>query len=238
MEFKKYDEHNNFSYCFGGFPTYELIAKCPEKVMKVFVSSKLKKNDEWEKIKTLCEKHKIPIEQNDRQIDQLAQKGNVFIVGVFKKYQNKIDNQNTVVLNNPSDMGNIGTIMREMLGFGYKNLAIIKPCADYFNPKVIRASMGAIFSLNVEAFDSFEDFEKQNSLPLYLFMLNGKTKLSEIENQSENHALVFGNEATGLPANFANKGTSVVIKHSNQIDSLNLAISVGIAIYQLSKNKF
>ena len=238
MEYKKYSEENDYSYSFGGFPTYEILKNNPQKVIKVFVSSKLQKNDEWQKLETLCTLNNIAIEQNDKQIERITQKGNIYIVGVFKKYQGKLDDGNTIVLHNPSDMGNLGTIMRIMVGFGYKNLAIIKPCADYFNPKTIRASMGAVFSLNIQTFDSFEDFEKQNKLPLYLFMLNGTTSLNELNCVKDSHALVFGNEATGLPKDYTSKGTSVKIKHSGNIDSLNLAISVGIATYQFSKDKF
>ena len=43
-----------------------------------------------------------------------------------------------MVLVNPSDMGNMGTIIRTMLGFNYVNLAIIRPGVDVFDPRVIR----------------------------------------------------------------------------------------------------
>ena len=239
MEFKKYLEDSDISYSFGGFPTYELLKNKADVVIKVLVSEKLEKNDEWAKIEALCKQHNILIEQNQKQIERIAPKGNTYIVGVFKKYkQNTLKNENSVLLVNPSDMGNLGTIMREMLGFGYKNLCLVSPCADHFNPKVIRASMGAIFGLNVSLFDSFEQFEKQNTLPLYLFMLNGTTNLSEIENIKTPHCLVFGNEATGLPKDFVTKGTNVKIHHSNAIDSLNLSMSAGIAMYEFSKENF
>ena len=45
-----------------------------------------------------------------------------------------------------------------MLGFNYYNLAIIRPGVDVFDPRVLRASMGAMFHLNIEYFDSFEDY--------------------------------------------------------------------------------
>ena len=239
MEFKKYEESGNISFCFGGFPTYELLKNKPQHSKKVFVSSKLQKNDEWQKIEMLCKEHNILIEQNDKQIERLGAKGNTFVVGVFEKYRAKVEkNQNAVVLDKPSDMGNLGTIMREMLGFGYKNLIVTKPCADFFNPKVVRASMGAIFGLDVETFESFDDFEKQNTLPLYLFMLGGTTNLSQIKGIKSPHALVFGNEATGLPKDYAKKGVTIKIHHSTDIDSLNLGMSVGIGLYEFSKKNF
>ena len=242
MEFKKYNEELEYSYCFGGFPTFELLKNHPQDVIKILTSSKLQKNDEWKKIEELAKSNNISIEQNDKLIEKLSQKGNTYIIGVFKKFQCTNSQKNTVVLVNPSDMGNLGTILREMLGFGYDNLTIIKPACDHFNPKVVRASMGAIFSVNTNIFSSFEEFEKQNTLPLYLFMLNGSENLSQLNMKnnkiSSPHALVFGNEATGLPKDYVSKGTSVKIHHSNKIDSLNLSMSVGIALYEFSKEKF
>ena len=63
-------------------------------------------------------------------------------------------------------MGNLGTILRSCLGFGMKDIAIIKPGVDIFDPKVVRASMGSIFSLNISYFNSFEDYK--NALVLKL----------------------------------------------------------------------
>ena len=56
-----------------------------------------------------------------------------------------------------------------------------------------------------------------------------------IHNADQKFSLVFGNEAKGLDDSFLKEGTSVVIKHTNNIDSLNLPIAVGIAIYEFSK---
>lgn len=46
-----------------------------------------------------------------------------------------------VVLHNPSDVGNVGTILRSALGFGFRDVAIIRPGVDPFDPRVLRASM-------------------------------------------------------------------------------------------------
>jgi TrmH family RNA methyltransferase len=157
-------------------------------------------------------------------------------MGVFKKYNMNIDhNANQVLLVNPSDMGNLGTIIRVMLGFGYKNLSIIKPCIDIFDPKVIRASMGAIFNINIQLFDNFNDYEKINKNFKYPFMLQATNTLQSLEKKETPHTLIFGNEASGLDISYKNIGIPLLIKHTNQIDSLNLSMSVGIALYEFSK---
>ena len=109
---------------------------------------------------TLCEKQNIEIRYDDKSINKISDKENCFVVGVFKKFSSKLVDDKHVVLVNPSDMGNIGTIMRTMLGFNFKNLIIVRPCVDVFNPKVVRASMGAIFSLNIVEFDNVEEYLK------------------------------------------------------------------------------
>ena len=96
-------------------------------------------------------------------------------MGVFKKYENSLDHtKNQVLLVNPGDMGNLGTIIRVMLGFNYNNLAIIKPCIDIFDPKVIRASMGSLFSMNIKLYDSYKDYAQENQNLKFPFMLKAK----------------------------------------------------------------
>ena len=67
-------------------------------------------------------------------------------------------------------------------------------------------------------------------------MLDGEVKLHEVK-VPERYSLVFGNEATGLPAEFHDYGTSVVIKQLNTIDSFNLDNAVSIGIYEFTRRK-
>lgn len=55
---------------------------------------------------------------------------------------------------------------------------------------------------------------------------------------TEPYSLVFGNEATGLPDDFASFCQTVIIPHSNGIDSLNLPIAAGIAMYEFTKARW
>jgi TrmH family RNA methyltransferase len=236
MEYKKYSKDSLYSYSFGAFPTYELLKNKNIPVDSIILHEKLEKSKDLENILKLAKSRNIKIITNGKLIEKLSSKGNIYIVGVFKKYDMNIDNsKNQVLLVNPSDMGNLGTIIRVMLGFNYTNLAIIKPCIDIFDPKVIRASMGAIFNTNIELFDSIEDYLKVNTNEKYPFMLKGKTYLQNTTQKKTPHTLIFGNEATGLNDSYLNIGTPIKINHSANIDSLNLSMSVGIALYEFSK---
>lgn len=68
-------------------------------------------------------------------------------------------------------------------------------------------------------------------------MLNAETSLHNLKPE-EVFSLVFGNEAKGLPEEFASIGTPVVIPHLKGIDSLNLPVAAGIAMYEATKNRF
>lgn len=79
-----------------------------------------------------------------------------------------------------------------MLGFNYYNLAIIRPGVDVFDPRVLRASMGAMFHLNIEYFDSFEDYLKRfPSHDIYTLMLKGATNIHKVESKEGYHSLVL-----------------------------------------------
>ena len=67
-------------------------------------------------------------------------------------------------------------------------------------------------------------------------MLKGKKVLGKFKIEDSKFDLIFGNEASGLPDDLLDYDESVVIKHSDKIDSLNLPISVGIALYEFSKS--
>ena len=236
MNYKKYSKEENISYSFGGFPTYELLTQKPQSVIEIILHEKAQKTDELSKILKVAKEKNIKISTNGKMIEKLSGKGNTYIMGVFKKYSANIDNNsNQVLLVNPSDMGNLGTIIRVMLGFGYNNLGRIKPCIDIFDPKVIRASMGAIFSMNIQLFNSYDEYEKVNKNHKYPFMLQANSILQDIQEKKTPHTLIFGNEASGLDCHFKDIGTPLLIKHSNMIDSLNLSMSVGIALYEFSK---
>lgn len=233
---KRYKREDEVSYALGITLTFELLNYSAEYATRVYVHSQMQRNESFEKLEALCKKNHVPMEFSDKPFNILSQKENCYVIGEFKKFQRPVEkNANHVVLHNPSNAGNMGTIMRSAAGFGVTNLVIITPAVDEFDPKTVRASMGAIFRLNISVFDSFDKYlEKYGRREIYPFMLKAKKKLYELE-VKEPFSLVFGNEATGLPDSFLEVGTSVIIPHSNRIDSLNLPIAASIALYETTK---
>lgn len=236
---KKYKKDSPVSYTLGITLTIELLKEKIEYVNRVFIHSKTTKNNAFLLIEELCNKSNIPLIYNDKVFNILSDKENCFIIGEFRKFEFSIEqNNNHIVLVNPSNAGNLGTIIRSMVGFDLKDLVIITPAVDIFDPKCIRASMGALFHLNFVHYDNFLDYYNKNILRNYYpFMLQASDNLSKTE-VKEPYSLIFGNEATGLSEEYLNYGKSLIIKHSHNIDSLNLPIAASIGIYEVTKNKF
>lgn len=239
-KYKKYKKDFDYSYTLGIYLTIELLTYKPKQVIEVIVSTNTEDSDGVSKIKTLCDQHHIPFSVQDKMIQILSPKNNCYAIGFFHKYnEDLLPKENHLLLVNPSDAGNLGTMIRAGLGFDITNIGIISPGVDIFDPKAIRASMGSLFHIHFHYYDSFEEYQlTYDQHKLYPFMLQAKKKLSEIESTEKPFTLIFGNEATGLDQSFLNIGTSVIIPHSNKIDSLNLSVAASIAMYEMTKKNF
>ncbi len=229
---KKYQKDFAYSYTTGFYPTFELIKYKKEYLKCVYVNPSAVDTDGFKKLQTSIHKEKIIISEN--VFNKLMLKENDNVIGVFDKYNDKLDkDDNHVVLQRPSDMGNLGNIMRTMNAFLYKNLAIIVPTADIFNPKTIRASMGSIFKINIELFTSFEEYiEKYKDHTYYPFALQNSKPMQSLKNNKKPYSLLYGNESTGLDRELLNENT-LKIEQAADIDSLNLTTAVAVSLYYI-----
>lgn len=236
---KKYKKDSMHSYTLGTTLTFELLHNRRNIVNKIYIHPNLNKDETYYKLLELVSKYNISVEEGIKPFNILADKDNCYVIGEFEKYEEKLAMGNHIVLVNPSDAGNLGTIIRSALGFGITDIAIIKPAVDRFNPKVVRSSMGACFKVRIQYFDSFDEYINQYpNRDIYTLMLQAKTNLAQIIHPQNCFSLVFGNEGSGLPLEFLNIGTPLIINHSHDIDSLNLPIAVSIALYEFTKDKF
>jgi TrmH family RNA methyltransferase len=238
MNLKKHKNILDYSYSLGMAPTLELLGKRKEQVKTVYIHPEYECKDPSKNIFEICEAANVRYEIGVKAFNKLADKDNTYVIGVFNKYSDNASNDAPhAVLANPSDAGNLGTIIRTGLGFGFGDFVIIRPGVDIFDPKTIRSSMGAAFHARFSRFETFADY--MHAFPnhkLYPFMLNGKSALDDIAAPHSRFSIVFGNEATGLPNEFLTYGESVRIEHNSSIDSLNLSIAFGIAAYKFSKD--
>jgi len=229
---KPYKKQFDHTYSFGVFPTLELLGYRPEQMLRVLVSPKGERNEGMQKIREVCARHDIPVEVQGKVVARLAPAENCYAIGVLGKWECRLDDaRDHVALVNPGDMGNLGTIIRTMVGFGVGDLAMVRPAADVLDPRVILSSMGAVGQVRFEYFDSFEDYRSGFPRAMYPFMVSPRAAPLRQVVFDRPCALIFGNESRGLGAEFADIGAAVTIPHSDRIDSLNLAVAVGIALH-------
>ena len=230
-----YSARLDYSYAPGVFPSMECLKHRPALVRRVLLHSSAAGREGADKLRALAESLGVRVEEADRALSRVSGKENCFAAAVFAKFEDDLDpGKPHVVLHHPGDSGNVGTILRTALGFGVEDLALIRPCVDLFDPKTVRASMGSLFSLRVRVYDSFEAY--RGDFPghqLFPFMLDASLPLREVLQSPVKtpYTLIFGNEGSGLPAEFAEFGQPVRIESNDKVDSLNLAIAAGIAIY-------
>ncbi len=228
-----YDQRLDYSYAPGIFPAMEALTHRPQCVRRVLVHSQGQEG--VEKLTALAEEKGIRVEVADRALSRVSGKENCYAAAVFGKFSDTLSpRQPHVVLHCPSDSGNVGTILRTALGFGVEDVALIRPCVDLFDPRTVRATMGALFSLRLHVYDRFEDYRADfPAHTLYPFMLTGSTALEEALSAAppERWTLIFGNEGSGLPDSFSTLGRAVRIPSNDRVDSLNLAVAAAIGIY-------
>jgi rRNA methylases len=223
----------DYSYAPGVFPAMECLLRRPESVRRVLVHTSAAGREGVEKLKALADRLNVRVEEADRALGRISGKENCYAAAVFGKFRDELRKDLPhAVLHRPGDSGNAGTILRTALGFGLEDVALIRPCVDVFDPRVVRASMGSLFRLRVRVYDSFEEYRREfPERPLYPFMLDASVPLGELREVPEVWSLVFGNEGSGLPPEFASMGQAVRIESNDRVDSLNLAIAAGIAVY-------
>ena len=161
------------------------------------------------------------------------------VVAIFKiPKSSEIDFTSQIIaLDNISDPGNLGTIIRLCDWFGIKDLLCNTETVDCYNPKVVQASMGSISRVNI----SYLDFKKlfiEKKLNLVAADLKGES-MNKFSFQ-ENQIVVFGNESLGLSPEIKeiikNRVTIPRYNSNYDIESINVANSVAIILSEL-KNR-
>ena len=149
-----------------------------------------------------------------------------------------IKDKTFVALETVRDPGNLGTILRTMDGVGATDCILLDHCTDPFSYESVRASMGAIFNVNIIA-SSTKNFLKWKSK--HKISLIGTSLINATDYTKTNWQLPFvlamGNEQRGLSRNILNACDLLVkLPMLGRSDSLNLAVSTGVVLYESIRN--
>ncbi len=138
-----------------------------------------------------------------------------------------------IILDAVADPGNVGTIIRTADWFGFRTIILGPGCADRYNPKVIRSTMGSLFHCNVIQVNDIEEFTRLNLREYALCgaMLSGEYTPAILK-QHTKIAIVLGNESAGISSSVQSILTHTYhIPGEGKAESLNVAIAAAISMY-------
>ena len=169
----------------------------------------------------------------NKLIDTKSPQGIVAVFNKPKLNSKENNSENLIIcLDNISDPGNVGSIIRNCDWFGIKEIILSEKCADVFNPKTIRASMGSIFHLN------FYENKKLKSTLQKLKSDGYKILCSDLEGKNifefkshQNLVIIFSNEANGPSEEvlkFADE--KITIPKLGKAESLNVASASAVIL--------
>lgn len=143
-----------------------------------------------------------------------------------------------LILDRIQDPGNLGTILRTAEAFGFHDVLLAKGCADCYDGKVLRSSMGGVFTLNLVEWDSDSLTEIQDmGYRCMASALRDSQELATAE-VSKRAALIIGNEANGIrEAWLEDSDLRVSIPMTGDVESLNAGIAAGILMYAVQEKQ-
>jgi RNA methyltransferase, TrmH family len=166
------------------------------------------------------------------------------IIGLVHNQENLplLESKIICALDNINDPGNLGTILRICWWFGVENVLISKNSVDIYNSKVIRASQGALFNLqikdNIDLSEELKNLHKRN-FEIVITDLDTKNSLGNYKfDNKNNYIIVFGNEANGISKEIkeVKEYNRIKVDSYTGCESLNVASSAAIIFYELRKN--
>lgn len=145
-----------------------------------------------------------------------------------------------VILESVEKPGNLGAVLRSCDGAGIDALIVCDPLADFYNPNVIRSSVGTVFT-NQLASDTRENvisWLKSKEIKIVSTYLNERTKNLYDIDLTGSSALVFGTENSGLTADWREHSDELAkIPMNGKVDSLNVSNAAAICIYEALRQR-
>ncbi|NLH00391.1 MAG: RNA methyltransferase [Clostridiales bacterium] len=145
--------------------------------------------------------------------------------------------KNVIVLENVQDPGNVGTVIRTANAMGIDMIVLVGNCTDLYNPKTVRATMGAVFRQQVAEMtvNELKSYVNQNGLRLYGAALNASAE--DVRNVNmKNLAVAVGSEGKGLSEELLSIcDGQLIIPMQPDSESLNVAVAASIIMWEMRR---
>lgn len=162
-------------------------------------------------------------------------------VALSMDYSSNSFGEKIVLLNAVQDPGNVGTIIRTADAVGFTDVIIDEACADIYNPKTLRSTMGSIFHINCHRVSNLEaviEQLKNDQYSVYATEIGGQSYFNR-DKDNNKIAIIFGNEGNGVEEQIKNMATHTYsLPMEGKAESLNVAVACGIMIYDILRRKY
>ncbi len=202
----------------------------------VLFSSSLSERGERVLAACNCEKIEVAADLLDRISDTETSQG-ILLILPFLELPVPSDLNFCIVLDGIQDPGNFGTIMRTAAAFGVQSIFYTPGTADPYSPKVVRAGMGAHFQLPIREADTEKIKSLAQKTRLYLTDVQDGIPCWQADLRQP-ISVVIGSEAFGVSAEIrALPHQNLLIPMPGDTESLNAAMSTGILLYEVSRQR-
>lgn len=144
-----------------------------------------------------------------------------------------------LILDEIQDPGNLGTIIRSSKAFHVDSIVLGEKCVDLYNPKVLRATQGIAFHINIVTMPivPFIKELKERQIPVYGTKVeSGKDIRALSKREKEKFALIMGNEGNGIHQEILELCDKYLyIPMGEEVESLNVAIATSILLYEFDR---
>ena len=159
------------------------------------------------------------------------------MMGICKKFESNDIGNKVLILDQIQDPGNLGTIIRSAVAFSFDTVILSNDSVDLYNSKVIRASQGMIFNLNIKRCNLTNIIPKlkKENYKIFGTKVTGGNDIKSIEKNNK-FAIIMGNEGNGLSLDIQKLCDEFIyIKMNEKCESLNVGVATSIILYELSK---
>ena len=157
------------------------------------------------------------------------------MIGVCKKKEETELGDRVLVLDNIQDPGNLGTIIRSACAFNVDTIVISDNSVDLYNPKVVRATQGMLFNINIIRKDlaSFIPLLKYSEYKIYGTDVDGGVNVKSLKEYGK-LCVIMGNEGKGVSDNIKKLcDKHIYISMNEKCESLNVGVAASIILYEL-----
>lgn len=157
------------------------------------------------------------------------------IIGVCKKIEEKEIGNKILILDNIQNPGNLGTIIRSAVAFNIDTIILSNDTVDLYNPKVIRATEGMIFNINIISRDLYSFINSiKKDYKIYGTNVESGINIKNVE-KSDKYAIIMGNEGNGVKKELQDLcDENIYIDMNPLCESLNVGVATSIILYELN----